>query len=78
MSNVVSVQNGSSAVIWPSEGLTRVPYEVYSDRSIYEREQDMNGNKPRSFEDERGVFSASRQRFPIREITKPRASGTRP
>jgi phenylpropionate dioxygenase-like ring-hydroxylating dioxygenase large terminal subunit len=39
MSNVVSVQNGSSAVIWPSEGLTRVPYEVYSDRSIYEREQ---------------------------------------
>src|SRR5216683_3354180 len=39
MSNVVSVENGSSAVIWPSEGLTRVPYEVYSDRSVYEREQ---------------------------------------
>ena len=39
MSNVVSVENGSSPVIWPSEGLTRVPYEVYSDRSIYEREQ---------------------------------------
>jgi phenylpropionate dioxygenase-like ring-hydroxylating dioxygenase large terminal subunit len=39
MSNVVSVENGSSAVIWPSEGLTRVPYEVYTDHSVYEREQ---------------------------------------
>src|SRR5260370_29174854 len=39
MSNVVSVENGSWEVIWPSEGLTRVPYEVYSDRYVYEREQ---------------------------------------
>src|SRR5260370_39880507 len=45
MSNVVSVENGSSAenrsssMRWPNEGLTRVPYEVYSDRSVYEREQ---------------------------------------
>ncbi len=26
-------------VTWPSEGLTRVPYAIYSDRSIYAREQ---------------------------------------
>jgi phenylpropionate dioxygenase-like ring-hydroxylating dioxygenase large terminal subunit len=38
MSSVVAVGN-PPPVIWPSEGLTRVPYEVYSYRSIYEREQ---------------------------------------
>jgi phenylpropionate dioxygenase-like ring-hydroxylating dioxygenase large terminal subunit len=27
------------AVVWPREGLTRVPYAIYSDRAIYEREQ---------------------------------------
>ena len=28
-----------SAVLWPREGLTRVPYALYTNRSIYEREQ---------------------------------------
>jgi anthranilate 1,2-dioxygenase large subunit len=39
MSNGRSAKSPGESVIWPREGLTRVPYQVYSDPSIYDHEQ---------------------------------------
>jgi phenylpropionate dioxygenase-like ring-hydroxylating dioxygenase large terminal subunit len=38
MSKVIS--NDSTEFVWSTEGVSRVPYQVYLDNQIYEREQD--------------------------------------
>ena len=34
------MSTASTSRVWPAEGLTRVPYWIYQDESIYAREQE--------------------------------------
>src|SRR3954447_18768526 len=35
-----SMDNGADLLTWPNEGVSRVPYAVFSDAAVYRREQE--------------------------------------